>query len=285
MRNSLRPNERNLYRTMNYNDDVLTPKTQTNLTNAKTYFEEHLAVGDYYTEGETVAGEWIGKGASMLGLDGIVNEQAFLRLCDNLHPETGALLTQRRKTVRRNEDRKEVPNRRVFYDFTFSPPKSVSIVALIGKDRRITDAHRRAVKSAMIELERFAETRVRMGKECSDRSTENLVTALFQHDTSRALDPHLHTHCIVFNATFDPVEQRWKALQNYEMLLARKYVENVYYHELARSLTESGYEIENRQRGDFEIKGVTKALCETFSKRHAEIDEKTRALIASVLPH
>jgi len=36
---------------------------------------------------------------------------------------------------------------------------------------------------------------------------------------------HLHTHCVVFNATFDPVEQRWKALQNYELLRARKFAE------------------------------------------------------------
>ena len=70
---------------------------------------------------------------------------------------------------------------------------------------------------------------------------------MFTHDTSRALDPHLHTHCIVFNATFDAVENRWKALQNYELLRARKFAENVYYHELARKLRGFGYEIRNRR--------------------------------------
>jgi hypothetical protein len=34
---------------------VLSPKTQTNLKNAKSYFEEHLAIGDYYTEAEQVS--------------------------------------------------------------------------------------------------------------------------------------------------------------------------------------------------------------------------------------
>jgi len=30
---------------------MLSPKTQTHLGNAKTYLEEHLTVGDYYSEG------------------------------------------------------------------------------------------------------------------------------------------------------------------------------------------------------------------------------------------
>jgi len=76
------------------------------------------------------------------------------------------------------------------------------------------------------------------------------------------------------------VEGRWKALQNFEILRARKYVENVYYHELARDLRGCGYEIVNHPRGDFEITGVSQELCERFSKRHREIDEKTRELLA-----
>ena len=102
---------------------------------------------------------------------------------------------------------------------------------------------------------------------------------MFQHETSRALDPHLHSHCILFNATFDPVEKKWKALQNYEMLGAQKFVENVYYHELALSLVKLGYQIENKPRGDFEIKGVSPELLKKFSKRHNEIDQKTRELL------
>ena len=72
----------------------------------------------------------------------------------------------------------------------------------------------------------FAATRIRAGGEHSDRRTGNFAAALFVHDTSRALDPHLHTHCIVFNATFDASENCWKALQNYELLRARKFAEN-----------------------------------------------------------
>jgi conjugative relaxase-like TrwC/TraI family protein len=259
---------------------VVTAKTQYNLKNAKEYFEEHLCVGDYYGEGQRVTGRWIGVGAERLGLSGKVGAEAFLRLCENLHPASGETLTQRLKTVRTDEAGSNVANRRIFYDFTFSPPKSVSVAGLVGADERILEAHAQAVRLAVREFEAFATTRVRMGKANSDRTTGNFVAATFTHDTSRALDPHLHTHCIVFNATFDAVENRWKALQNYELLRARKFAENVYYHELARKLRGFGYEIRNLARGDFQIEGISDEISERFSKRHTQIDEAIKKLLA-----
>ena len=260
---------------------MLSPKAQTNLKNAKGYFEEHLSVGDYYAENQSVSGEWIGAGAGLLGLEGKVTRDEFVALCENQHPISHELLTQRRNAVRRGAHDNEIANRRVFYDFTFSPPKSVSIAALVADDRRIVSAHDEAVKIALTELEQFAAARVRRGGKNADRRTANIVAALFQHDTSRALDPHLHTHCIVFNATLDGEEHCWKALQNYEMLGAQKYAENVYYHELARALRRFGYTIRNTARGDFEIAEIGRAVCERFSKRHREIDEKTREFLNS----
>ncbi|MFZ0826934.1 MAG: MobF family relaxase [Verrucomicrobiia bacterium] len=263
---------------------MLAPKAQYNLADAKKYFKEHLAVGDYYAEGQSILGQWFGQGAADLGLNGMTTSDEFARLCENLHPQTGERLTLRQKTTRieMNADgqESETANRRVFYDFTFSPPKSVSIAALVGDDARIVEAHEQAVTLAMNQLQTFAATRVRKNDQCTDRHTGNLVAAMFRHDTSRALDPHLHTHCIVFNATFDAVEKQWKALQNHEMFAAQKFVENVYYHELTRELVKFGYQIENKPRGDFEIKGVAPELIERFSKRHREIDQKTRELLA-----
>ena len=131
---------------------MLSPKTQTNLKNAKSYFEEHLAIGDYYGDAERIVGEWIGRGAEMLGLAGAVAKDDFVRLCENAHPRTRERLTQRLKYTRKvfgpGEDEREQANRRVFFDFTFSPPKSVSIAALVVGDARIFDAHREAVKMA-----------------------------------------------------------------------------------------------------------------------------------------
>jgi len=74
---------------------MLAAKPQTRLIDAKKYFKEHLSVGDYYAEGQSVAGQWFGKGAADLGLNGITTSDEFTRLCDNLHPHTGERLTLR----------------------------------------------------------------------------------------------------------------------------------------------------------------------------------------------
>ncbi len=76
------------------------------------------------------------------------------------------------------------------------------------------------------------------------------------------------------------MEGRWKALQNYELLRARKFAQNAYYHELARELRSFGYQICNQARGDFQVEGVSEELCERFSKRDAEIDKALAKLLA-----
>ncbi len=256
---------------------MISPKAQYNLSNAQRYFREHLQVGDYYAQENAVQGEWFGLGAERLGLDGHVQEKEFLALCEGLNPANGERLTLRKNTTRLSCG-KETANRRIFYDFTISPPKSVSIVALCS-DERIVKMHDESIRIAMREMETFAMTRVRKGGISDDRETGNVVGAYFRHDTSRALDPHLHTHCILMNATFDPVEKQWKALQNYEMLKAQKFVENLYYHELSKGLRKLGYTIENNAR-DFEIGGVPAKLIETFSKRNRQIDEVVKQRIS-----
>ena len=262
---------------------MLTMKAQYSLGNAEKYFREHLQVGDYYMEGQQIIGKWIGQGAESLGLTGATHSGEFVSLCRNLHPHTGERLTQRQNEKRVTVDAEgkvhAFANRRVFYDFTLSPPKSVSVAALIGDDQRIIDAHDEAVRTAFRQLEQYAATRGRKHGQKSYRMTGNLVGAVFRHDTSRALDPHLHSHCILFNATWDAVENRWKALEPYEMLLAKKFAEIVYYHELTRALIGFGYRIKDRPRGDFEIEGVSQELIDRFSKRHREIDQKTRELL------
>ena len=256
---------------------MLRPKPQLNLQNAREYFREHLCVGDYYSQGQTIAGEWMGVAAERLGLKGVVSEKDFLALCEGRNPQTGGRLTQRLNTVR-SEQGKLTANRRIFHDFTISPPKSVSIVALIG-DERVVGLHNRAVRQAMTELEGLAETRVRKKGQKGSRATGNVVAACFRHDTSRELDPHLHTHCVVFNATFDPVEGRWKALQTEGMYRAQKFAENLYYHELSKGLRALGYEIENNAR-DFEIKHVPASVIARFSKRHEQIEAEAQRVAA-----
>jgi conjugative relaxase-like TrwC/TraI family protein len=236
---------------------MFTAKPQKNRTAATEYFDEHLSQNDYYSQGQTQAGYWVGEGAERLGLmpGEVVGREAFLRLCDNQHPETGQKLTQVHFT-----------DRRVFFDFTCSAPKSVSILAVTMNDSRIVEAHREAAAVAIRELEAFAGTRVRKSGAMEDRATGNLVAAAFLHTSSRALDPQLHTHFTVFNATFDPVEGRWKALQSSGMFGAIHYGTAVYRNELASRLHGLGYGTRQTAHG-FEIEGVEQKLIERFSKR------------------
>jgi conjugative relaxase-like TrwC/TraI family protein len=243
---------------------MFTGVAQKNMAVAKSYFDEHLSHNDYYTQGEVEPGRWIGLGGEYLGLiEGQpVDRDMFMSLCEGLHPTDGTKLTQRLNGA---------GNRRVFYDFTCSAPKSVSIMAITMNDERILRAHQLSARFAAKELERFAATRIRRNGADEDRRTGNVVGAEFLHNSSRALDPQLHTHFTMFNATFDPKERRWKALQPADIFAASKYGTEVYRNELARRLSAIGYEVEARTHG-FEIKGVPPTLIKKFSKRSAERD-------------
>jgi conjugative relaxase-like TrwC/TraI family protein len=163
-------------------------------------------------------------------------------------------------------------NRRIFFDFQCAPPKSVSILAVTMDDQRIIQAHKEASTLALRELEQFAATRIRKGGiDDKDLVTGNLVGAAFMHTSSRALDPQLHTHFVLFNATWDKTEQRWKALQTFGMFDAIHYGTEVYRNELVKCLHRIGYQT-RQTAGAFEIEGVDPKFIERFSKRSKERD-------------
>ena len=131
---------------------MFTAVAHKNLTDAEKYFDEHLAQNDYYAAGEIRPGQWIGAGAKRLGLTVEVTRDQFHALCENQNPNDGERLTQR--------SQKE-GQRRVFYDFTCSAPKSVSVLAVTLDDQRLIEAHEEAARLAFRELETFAATRIR----------------------------------------------------------------------------------------------------------------------------
>jgi conjugative relaxase-like TrwC/TraI family protein len=241
---------------------MFTAVAHKNLTDAEKYFDEHLAQNDYYAAGEIRPGQWIGAGTERLGLNEIVTRDQFHALCENQNPNNGERLTQR--------SQKE-GQRRVFYDFTCSAPKSVSVLAVTLDDQRLIEAHEAAAKFAFRELETFAAARVRKQGARKDRSTGNLVAASFVHDSSRALDPQLHTHFTVFNATFDKEEHCWKALEARGMYDAIRYGTAVYRNALAKRVQQIGYHIVPAKHG-FEIEGVNDGVLKRFSKRAQQRD-------------
>jgi len=247
---------------------MFTAVAQKNLADAEGYFDEHLAQNDYYAAGEIRPGQWIGVGAERLGLNNAVTRDQFHALCENQNPNDGKRLTLRQEKTNQ---------RRVFYDFTCSAPKSVSVLAVTMDDDRLVSAHEEATRIAFRELETFAATRVRKQGSQRDRTTGNLVAAAFTHTSSRALDPLLHTHLTVFNATFDETEKRWKALQAGGMYDAIRYGTAVYRNELAKRVQQIGYHIRPAKHG-FEIEGVSDAVLKRFSKRSQQRDAVVREL-------
>jgi conjugative relaxase-like TrwC/TraI family protein len=247
---------------------MFTAVAQKNLGDAESYFDEHLSQNDYYAAGEIRPGQWIGAGAERLGLKGEVTREQFHALCENQNPETGERLTQRQL---------KEGQRRVFYDFTCSAPKSVSVLAVTLADERLVTAHEEATRIAFRELETFAATRVRKQGNQKDRITGNLAAATFTHTSSRALDPQLHTHFTVFNATFDDSERSWKALQAGGMYDAIRYGTAVYRNELAKRVQQIGYRIQPSKHG-FQIEGVSDEVLKRFSKRAQQRDAVVQEL-------
>jgi conjugative relaxase-like TrwC/TraI family protein len=241
------------------------------------YSSGHLANNDYYSENEKVIGHWYGHGATMLGLDGDVKHEDFEALRQGIHPGNGTFIRQRQSADRIAQDGSIQSKGRNLYDFTFSAPKSVSIVAVVGDDQCLVEAHKKAVAEALSELESHAAARIRKSGANEDRTTGSLAVAVYKHDASRELDPQLHTHAVAANLTFDNVEYRWKALQASGIYERRAYLSEVYRNALAREVLALGYSIENRIDNSgkdcgFEISGIPESLLKKFSQRSKQRD-------------
>lgn len=164
------------------------------------------------------------------------------------------------------------------YDLTFSAPKSVSMMAMLGGDKRLIDAHNQAVDFAVRQVEALASTRVMTDGQSETVLTGNLVMALFNHDTSRDQDPQLHTHVVVANVTQHNGE--WKTLSSdkvgktgfSENVLANRIAfGKIYQSELRQRVEALGYETEVvGKHGMWEMPGVP---VEAFSGRSQAIRE------------
>lgn len=222
-----------------------------------------LAAEDYYLKGGEPPGIWAGFGASELGLIGEVSaddlqklmhgfDQRGNPLCDNAGSEN------------------HVPGN----DICFSPGKSTSIAWARSPEKlrvQILSAHNRSVKFAIRHLERYAAV-TRRGHDGIEReNVAGTVCALFQHSTSREIDPQLHTHVLVLN-----VAQRhdgsWGTLESRDLFLWLRSCDAVYKAALATNLREIGFRLEvDEGCTSFEIAGIPDDICQHFSKRGQQI--------------
>ena len=230
------------------------------------YLEEMVARGveEYYTAGKEAPGQWLGDSAALLGLDGVVDAEDFRRVLAHAHPETGARLT----------DGKSLPKVPGF-DATFCAPKSASVLFALGDpetSNEVRNAHDNAVREAFDVLQSLARGR-------RDRNGVRLVDGLglmgaaYRHRTSRAADPHLHTHVVIPNLVYAPEDERWSALDARPIYSWCKPVGYLYNAQLRYELTTRlGVQWAPVNKGMAEMQGLSRRLLRAFSTRRREIE-------------
>lgn len=228
----------------------------------------HKEEQNYYQKNNEI-GIWQGKGAESLNLQGNISHEQFDRLCHGINPITDEVLVDSSK--------------RAGTDLTFSAPKSVSILMELSNNEEellIRQAHDKAVEETLKFIEEnYSQTREQIQGERNTINTGNLVIAKFQHDTSRELDPQLHTHSFVLNMT-QKENGEWRALHNDELFKNKMLFGQMYRNQLAANLKELGYETEvtDARKGLFEVKGVSNELMTEFSKRSEQVQKRFEEL-------
>ena len=148
-------------------------------------------------------------------------------------------------------------------------------MALVGGDDRIVAAHDRAATRTLAWIEHNAvETRMqdKASGAMVQAGGQKMVAATFRHDTSRNLDPQLHTHAVVANMV-QGGDSKWRTMVNDGLYRNKMAIGAVYWAELAQGLKDLGYGIEKTHGdGRFEITGVSRDVVEGFSTRRAAIE-------------
>src|SRR6266540_744019 len=174
-------------------------------------------------------GRWLGRGAQALGQEGIASTEAFVRVFHGRHPETGEL-------VGRGHGERGVPA----FDVVLRPTKSVSLLYGLGDARiaaQVLGAHHQATAEALGYLEDHVGARRGHGG-CDHVQGNGLLAVGFDHRTSRAGDPLLHTHVIVANRVQGP-DGRWTALDGRDLYRHRVAADAIYRGAYQRALSRS----------------------------------------------
>jgi conjugative relaxase-like TrwC/TraI family protein len=232
------------------------------------YYLATLATGREDSGGLIEAdGRWLGRAAETLGLSGTVDSAVLRALLTGVDPATGEVLSLRHAQVRV-----------VAYDCTYSTPKSVSLLHALGPEEiraQVRAGHEEAAAAALGYLERHG-ARVRRRSSRSDSASSipagGLVAAAFLHRTSRAPDPHLHSHVLVANLAPGP-DSRWSALDGRGLYLEFATARDLYETQLRGELTgRLGVSWRELQGAWADLAGIDPNLSRAFSRRSIEIE-------------
>jgi conjugative relaxase-like TrwC/TraI family protein len=241
---------------------MLSLRAHTSAANVMSYY----ATADYYlgsAGNAEQAAQWCGNGAQRLGLDGPAGRVEFHNLLEGRLPSGQQLGAHRGGEI----------EHRPCWDLTFSAPKSVSVMALVGEDKRLLTAHDQSVRAALGHLEaRIAQTRIRENGEVRSETTGNLIVATLREETSRASDPQLHSHNVVMNIT-QSKDGQWRSLDGYAFFQSQREVGQLYRNELALRVQALGYQITPGKDGTFELSAVPREVVQAFSTRSGQVEQ------------
>lgn len=214
--------------------------------------------------GVEAAGRWVSRGAAAYGLDGDVDGAALGALLQGEDPGGGGRLGP-------SHDRVTV----AAYDLSFCAPKSVSLLEALGPPEvaaEVRAAHAGAVGAAVDYVERRAlAVRRREEGTAVPVEVEAVAGAGFVHRTSRALDPHLHTHVVVANLGRDAAG-RFSALDGRGLYAHAGATDALYHAHLRHELTTRlGVAFEPLRRGRADVAGIGPEARAAFSRRSAAI--------------
>jgi conjugative relaxase-like TrwC/TraI family protein len=231
-----------------------------------------LAATDYYLKGGEPRGLWIGSGCSFFKLGTHVEPDQLKLLFNGFHPipEVKAGKPPPKEPLVQNAGR---PNRQAGWDLTFSVPKSVSVV-WTQAEREERELIQRLHHQAVAETLQFAELTLAQSRTGHAGRGEwvdvKLVAAAFEHGTSRAEDPQLHSHLLVMNIGVDQ-DGRTRSIVSKPIFKNKMLLGAMYRAYLAQLLYEKLGLVAERKGTAFELTGVPEDLMQHYSKRRQEV--------------
>jgi conjugative relaxase-like TrwC/TraI family protein len=230
----------------------------------------------YYTrylaeDGPEGDGQWLGRQADGLGLDGVVSTDDLEALLSGHDPATGTRLGT--PLVDRYDAKGRLIPAVAGFDATFSAPKSLSIWWGLTGDPGLLEAHDIAVRAPLKHLERFGSTtRVRVDRARQHPDVHGLTMAAFRQATSREDDPQLHTHVVISTKVRAP-DGRWMALDARYLKRHQRALGGLYQSVLRAELTNRyGVAWGPIENGQAEIVGMPRELLDGFSRRTAQVE-------------
>jgi conjugative relaxase-like TrwC/TraI family protein len=172
----------------------------------------------------------------------------------------------------------KVDVRKAGADGQLSPPKSVSLLWAFGDaavQREVLASHRTAVSQTVKHLETYAGHVLRGHQGGKDRAahmgTDGLIVAAFEHLTSRADDPQIHTHLVVVNLAHG-ADGKWSALDTRALFRHQKTAGYLYQAALRGELTRRlGVGWSPVRHGIAEVTGMSRKLTRAFSQRRRQV--------------